>query len=101
MTAGRLRGEFRFGGRLIERALICPNRLQLLWQSWRNWRLRRPTLEERQQVLRRRLEENWLSARLFDIEAFTLHLETAYSAMHERHQAGLLREHIGIARLLR
>jgi hypothetical protein len=36
---------------------------------------------------------------LFDIEAFTLHQEAAYSAMYERHQAGLLPEHIEIMRL--
>jgi predicted O-linked N-acetylglucosamine transferase (SPINDLY family) len=56
---------------------------------------------ERHRVLRRRLEENRLNALLVDTEALTLPLETAYSAMHERHQASLLREHIGIARLLR
>ena len=99
VTAGRLRGRIPLWRALIERALLCPNRLQLLWQSLRNRRLRRPTLEERRQVLRRRLEENWLSALLVDTEALTLHLETAYSAMYERHQAGLHPEHIEIARL--
>jgi hypothetical protein len=36
---------------------------------------------------------------LFDIQAFTSHLEAAYSAMHERYQAGLAPEHIEVARL--
>src|ERR1035438_3936391 len=94
LTAGRLRGRIPLWRALIERALLCPNRLQLLWQSLRNRRLRRPTLEERHRVLRRWLEENRLNALLVDIEAFTLHLEAASSAMYERHQAGLPPEHI-------
>ena len=52
----------------------------------------------RYRALRQRLQENRLRAPLFDIGAFTGHLEAAYSAMYERYQAGLSPEHIEIAR---
>ena len=54
---------------------------------------------ERHRALRQRLRENRLSAPLFDIGAFTGHLEAAYSAMYERYQAGLRPEHIEVARM--
>jgi predicted O-linked N-acetylglucosamine transferase (SPINDLY family) len=54
---------------------------------------------ERHRALRQRLEENRLSTPLFDIGAFTRHLEAAYSAMYERYQSGMAPEHIEIARL--
>ena len=54
---------------------------------------------ERYRALRQRLKENRLRAPLFDIRAFTSHLEAAYSAMYERYQAGLAPEHIEVARL--
>jgi predicted O-linked N-acetylglucosamine transferase (SPINDLY family) len=54
---------------------------------------------ERYRALRQRLKENRLRTPLFDIQAFTSHLEAAYSAMHERYQAGLAPEHIEVARL--
>jgi hypothetical protein len=40
-----------------------------------------------------------MKAPLFDIRAFTGHLEAAYSAMYERYQAGLAPEDIEVARL--
>jgi hypothetical protein len=40
-----------------------------------------------------------MKAPLFDIRAFTGHLEAAYSAMYERYLAGLGPEDIAIARL--
>jgi predicted O-linked N-acetylglucosamine transferase (SPINDLY family) len=54
--------------------------------------------KERYRALRQRLQENRLRAPLFDIGAFTGHLEAAYTAMYERYQAGLSPEHIEIAR---
>ena len=54
---------------------------------------------ERYRGIRQRLQENRLRAQLFDIGAFTGHLEAAYSAMYERYQVGLSPEHIEIARL--
>jgi predicted O-linked N-acetylglucosamine transferase (SPINDLY family) len=53
---------------------------------------------ERLQGLGRKLQENRLRAPLFDSRAYTRHLEAAYSAIYDRHQAGLPPEPIHIAR---
>jgi len=54
---------------------------------------------QRCQALRQRLQQNRMTAPLFNTHAYTRHLEAAYSAMVERYQAGLPPEHIQIARL--
>jgi predicted O-linked N-acetylglucosamine transferase (SPINDLY family) len=55
--------------------------------------------KERYHEVRERLRRNRLTAPLFDVPRFTRHLEAAYSAMYERHQADLVPEHIHIVRL--
>jgi predicted O-linked N-acetylglucosamine transferase (SPINDLY family) len=49
---------------------------------------------ERRQALHQKLQQNRLSAPLFNSRAFTRHLEGAYNAMLERYEAGLPPEHI-------
>jgi len=49
-------------------------------------------------ALRGRLAANRLTAPLFDIAAFTRHIEAAYSAMVERHHAGAAPDHIVVQR---
>lgn len=44
--------------------------------------------------IKRKLARNRLETPLFDTKAFTLHLESAYSKMHERYRAGLAPEDI-------
>ena len=44
--------------------------------------------------IRRKLEANRLTAPLFDTKRLTRHIEAAYAAMYERHQAGLPPDHI-------
>ena len=44
--------------------------------------------------VREKLARNRLKTPLFDTEQFTRHIEQAYHAMHQRHVAGLLPEHI-------
>jgi predicted O-linked N-acetylglucosamine transferase (SPINDLY family) len=51
---------------------------------------------ERLQRLRQRLQQNRLSAALFDSRGFTRDLEAAYAAIVERCEAGLPQEHIQI-----
>jgi predicted O-linked N-acetylglucosamine transferase (SPINDLY family) len=46
--------------------------------------------------IKRKLSENRLSAPLFDTARFTRHIEAAYAAMHDRHQAGLAPDHISV-----
>jgi predicted O-linked N-acetylglucosamine transferase (SPINDLY family) len=46
--------------------------------------------------IKRKLAGNRLTTPLFDTKLFTKHIETAYTAMHERHKAGLAPDHIVI-----
>ena len=46
--------------------------------------------------IKRKLAENRLTTPLFDTKLFTKHIEAAYSAIYERHQAGLAPDHIVI-----
>jgi predicted O-linked N-acetylglucosamine transferase (SPINDLY family) len=54
---------------------------------------------ERLHALRQRLQQNHLTAPLFDCQTYTRHLESAYSAIYERYHAGLPPDHIHIPRL--
>ena len=45
-------------------------------------------------TIRRKLEKNRTTTRLFDTPRFTKHLEDAYIKMHQRRQAGLPPDHI-------
>ncbi|MCP1842166.1 protein O-GlcNAc transferase [Bradyrhizobium sp. USDA 4524] len=45
-------------------------------------------------ALRTRLAANRLTAPLFDTKRFTRHIEAAYTAMYERHRAGIAPDHI-------
>jgi len=47
-------------------------------------------------LIKDKLARNRLSAPLFNTKAFTRNLEAAYTAMHERHQAGLAPDHIRV-----
>jgi predicted O-linked N-acetylglucosamine transferase (SPINDLY family) len=49
-------------------------------------------------ALRQRLAANRLTCPLFDTALFTQHIEAAYTAMWQRHNAGLPPEHIVVAR---
>lgn len=46
--------------------------------------------------IRQRLSDNRLATPLFDTRQFTTHLEAAYTAMYERHRAGLAPDHIDV-----
>ncbi len=45
-------------------------------------------------AIKHKLAENRLTTPLFDTKLFTKHIEAAYTAMYERHQAGLSPDHI-------
>jgi predicted O-linked N-acetylglucosamine transferase (SPINDLY family) len=51
---------------------------------------------ERLSAIRQMLAHNRLSTPLFDTSLFTGHIEAAYTAMYERHQAGLAPESIEV-----
>lgn len=50
-------------------------------------------------LIRDKLAQNRLSTSLFDTDLFTRHIESAYEAMHQRHQAGLPPDHIDVPNL--
>ena len=52
------------------------------------------TRPERLNEIKRKLDQNRLTAPLFDTPLFTRHLEKAYRQMYERYQAGLPPDHI-------
>ncbi|MCS3446891.1 MULTISPECIES: tetratricopeptide repeat protein [Bradyrhizobium] len=52
------------------------------------------THPEKLAALRTRLAANRLAAPLFDTKRFTRHIEAAYTAMYERHRAGITPDHI-------
>jgi len=54
------------------------------------------THPEKLAIIKRKLAENRLTTPLFDTKLFTKHIEAAYTAMYERHQAGLAPDHISI-----
>jgi len=43
------------------------------------------------------LQQNRLTAPLFDTDLYTRNLEAAYSAMYERYQSGLQPDHIDLS----
>jgi len=49
-------------------------------------------------LIKRKLSDNRLTSSLFNTQLFTKHIEAAYTAMHERYQAGLPPETIEIPR---
>jgi predicted O-linked N-acetylglucosamine transferase (SPINDLY family) len=51
----------------------------------------------RLQSLRQRLQQNRLSAPLFQTDLYARHLESAYAAMMQRYEAGLAPEHLDIS----
>jgi protein O-GlcNAc transferase len=51
---------------------------------------------EKLAIIRQRLADNRLTAALFDTQRSTRHIEAAYTAMYERHRAGLAPDHIFI-----
>ena len=50
-------------------------------------------------AIRHKLARNRLAAPLFDTQLFTRHIESAYAAMLQRHQAGLPADHIDVPSL--
>jgi predicted O-linked N-acetylglucosamine transferase (SPINDLY family) len=50
-------------------------------------------------TIKAKLADNRLTTPLFDTKLFTKHIEAAYTAMYERHRAGLSPDHIVVRKL--
>ena len=86
-----------FAGRVAASLLDNVDLPELITSSYRDYEERAvefATHPERLAGPRQRLIANRLTARLFDTELFTRHLEQAYVMMHARHEAAKPPDHI-------
>jgi protein O-GlcNAc transferase len=91
-----------FQGRVAASLLRAVGLSELITSSAEDYEARAIELANNPASLsafRQRLESNRLVAPLFDTKRFTRHIEAAYAAMSERHQAGLEPDHIVVSNL--
>jgi predicted O-linked N-acetylglucosamine transferase (SPINDLY family) len=70
-------------------AICLPELITATLDHYERLALELATNPAKLSTIRSKLASNRLAAPLFDTQLFTRHIETAYAAMHERHQAGL------------
>jgi protein O-GlcNAc transferase len=93
-----LRGE-TFAGRVaasLLTAIHLPELITTTPEAYERMAVDLATHPEKLAVVKRKLGENRLTTMLFDTKLFTKDIEAAYTKMYERHQAGLLPDHIVI-----
>jgi predicted O-linked N-acetylglucosamine transferase (SPINDLY family) len=83
----------RVAGSLLN-AVGLPELITTTPEAYERMAIELATHPERLAAIKHKLEENRLTAPLFDTKLFTKHIEAAYTAMHERNQAGLAPDHI-------
>jgi predicted O-linked N-acetylglucosamine transferase (SPINDLY family) len=88
----------RVAGSLLN-AVGLPELITTTPETYEQMAIELATHPERLAVLKHKLAENRLTAPLFDTKLFTKHIEAAYTAMHEREQAGLTPDHIAVPKL--
>jgi protein O-GlcNAc transferase len=75
-------------------AIELPELITLTRQEYESLAIELATNPEKLAGIKRKLTDNRLTTPLFDTNLFTKHIEAAYTAMYERHQAGLAPDHI-------
>jgi predicted O-linked N-acetylglucosamine transferase (SPINDLY family) len=88
-----------FAGRVAASLLNAINLPELIVETpeqYERLAIELATHPEKLRAVKSRLAENRLTAPLFDTGLFTRHIEAAYIAMYERHQAGLAPDHIRV-----
>jgi len=83
----------RMAGSLLN-AIGLPELITTTLEAYEQMAIDLATHPEALAVIRHRLAANRLTTPLFDAKLFTRHIEAAYTAMYERHQAGLAPDHI-------
>ena len=78
----------RMAGSLLN-AIGLPELITTTLKTYEQMAIDLATHPEALAVIRHRLAANRLTTPLFDAKLFTRHIEAAYTAMYERHQAGL------------
>ena len=77
-------------------AICLPELITTTLEDYERMAIDLATHPERLSSIKRRLAENRLTTPLFDTKLFTKHIETSYAAMYDRHQAGLMPDHLYI-----
>jgi len=88
-----------FAGRVaasLLNAIRLPELITTTLEAYEQMAIDLATHPEKMAVIKRKLAENRLTTPLFDTKLFTKLIEAAYTAMYERHQAGLTPDHIVI-----
>jgi protein O-GlcNAc transferase len=88
-----------FAGRVaasLLNAVGLPELITTTLEGYEGLAIELATHPEKLTVIKRKLVENRLTTPLFDTKLFTKHIEAAYTAMYERHKAGLAPDHISI-----
>ena len=89
-----------FAGRVaasLLNAIGLPELIATTPETYERMAVDLATRPEKLAAVKHRLAENRLTTPLFDTKLFTRHIEKAYTAMYERHQAGLAPDHIIIS----
>ena len=87
----------RMAGSLLN-AIGLPELITTTLDAYEQMAIDLATHPEKLTIIKRKLAENRLTTPLFDAKLFTKHIEAAYTAMFERHQAGLPPDHIIISK---
>lgn len=90
-----------FAGRVaasLLKAIELPELVTTTPEAYEQMAVRLATYPEQLAAIKRKLSEKRLTAPLFDTELFTRHIETAYTAMYQRHRAGLPCDDIFVAK---
>jgi protein O-GlcNAc transferase len=88
-----------FAGRMaasVLNAIGLPELITTTPEPYEQMAIDLATHPEQLAIIKRKLTDNRLTTPLFDTKVFTRHIEAAYTAVHERHQAGLAPDHISI-----
>ena len=86
-----------FAGRVaasLLNAIGLPELITTTPETYEQMAIDLATHPEKLAVIKHKLADNRLTTPLFDTKLFTKHIEAAYTAMYQRHQAGLAPDHI-------
>jgi predicted O-linked N-acetylglucosamine transferase (SPINDLY family) len=75
-------------------AIVLPELVTTTLEDYERLAIGLATHPKKLAIIKSKLAENRLATPLFDTKLFTKHIEAAYTAMYERHQAGLAPDHI-------
>jgi protein O-GlcNAc transferase len=86
-----------FAGRVaasLLNAIELPELITTTLETYEQMAIDLATHPEKLANIRQKLADNRLTTPLFDTKRFTKHIEAAYTAMYQRHQAGVAPDHI-------